>query len=108
MTILNHQTAIQVVPVLVRWPLSSLAETVTSDHASAACYRGIKHIGVEAVVVAELKFRDVERHIFGRHFVERADNAALEDAPKALNRVRVNGAYHVLLFVVLHGLARVF
>ena len=54
-----------IAPLSVRWPLSSLAETDASDHASAACYRRPEHIGIDAVVVAELKFRDVERHIFG-------------------------------------------
>jgi hypothetical protein len=90
----------------VCWPLPSLAETVTSDHASAACYRRIKHGGIETVVVAELKFRDVERHIFGGHFVERADHAALEDAPKAFNRVRVNRADNVLAAMVVNFLVR--
>jgi hypothetical protein len=33
----------------VRWPLSSLAETVTSDHALAACYRLPEHVGIVAV-----------------------------------------------------------
>ena len=91
------RTATPIAPV--RWPLSSLAETVTSDHASAACYRRSKHVGVVAVVVAELKFRDVQRHIFGAHLVERADHAALEDAPKAFNRVGVNRADNVLLLL---------
>lgn len=45
-----------------------LAETDASDHASAACYRRSKHIGIEAVVVPELKFRDVQRHVFGTDF----------------------------------------
>ena len=92
----------------VCWPLSSLAETVTSDHASAACYRRIKHIGIVAVVVSELKFRDVQRQIFGAHLVVRPDHAALEDAPKAFNRVGVNSANYVLLFLVMHSLARIF
>jgi hypothetical protein len=91
-----------------RWHRFRLAETDASDHASAACYRFLKHIGVHAIVVAELKLRDVQRHIFCAHLVERADHAALEQRPKAFNRVRVNRADHVLLFVVLHGLARVF
>jgi hypothetical protein len=91
-----------------RWSLSFQAETSTSDHASAACYCRPEHVGIEAVVIAELEFGDVERHIFGAHFVERADNAALEDRPEALNRIRVDRTDHVLLFVVLHGLTRVF
>ncbi len=91
----------------VCWPLSSLAETVTSDHASAACYRRLKHVGVHAVVVAELKFRDVEWQIFGADFVERADNAALEDRPEALNRVRVNRADDVFVIRVADDLMAV-
>jgi hypothetical protein len=74
----------------VRWPLSSLAETVTSDHASAACYRGTENIGIVAVVVAELKLRDVQRHIFGADFVEGADNATLQNRPKAFDGVGVD------------------
>jgi len=92
----------------VRWPLSSLAETVTSDHASAACYRGSENIGVVAVVVAELKFGDVQRHIFGANLVEGANNAALQDRPETLNRVRVNRADNVLMRVVIDLLVREF
>jgi hypothetical protein len=92
----------------VRWRRFRLAETDASDLVSAACYRRIEHGGIEAVIVTELKFRDVERHIFRGHFVERADHATLEDRPEALDCVRVNGANNVLLLVVLHGLARIF
>jgi hypothetical protein len=97
-----------IAPVPVCWPLSSLAETVTSDHASAACYRRSKHVRVHAIVVPELKLRDVKRHIFGAHLVERADHAALEDRPETLNRVRVNRADNVLLGVVIHLGVRIF
>jgi hypothetical protein len=90
----------------VRWRRSSLAETDASDLVSAACYCRSKHIGIEAVVVPELKFRDVERHIFRRHFVERADHAAFEDRPKTLNRVRMNRADHVLLLAVVNNAMR--
>ena len=87
---MSLKTAILAAPLSVCWPLSSLAETVTSDHASAACYRPLKHIGVHAVIISELKFRDVQRHIFCAHLVECPDHTALEDAPKAFNRVRMN------------------
>jgi hypothetical protein len=98
--------AAPIVPLQSRWRRFRLAETDASDLVSAACYRRFKHIRIEAVVVAELKFRDVERHIFGRHFVERADHAALEDRPETLNRVRVNGADHVLMLAVVNFLVR--
>jgi hypothetical protein len=103
---LGTKTATPIAPLSVRWPLLSLAETVTSDHASAACYRASKHVRVHPIVVAELKFRDVQRHVFGGHLVERADHAALKDAPKALNRVRVNRADNVLISLVVNLLVR--
>ena len=56
---------------LVRWPRFRLAETDASDHASAACYRFFENISVHAVVVAELKLCDVQRHVFFAHLVKR-------------------------------------
>jgi hypothetical protein len=50
--------------VPVRWRRFRLAETDASDHASAACYRLLKHVGIVAVVVPVLKLGSVERHIF--------------------------------------------
>ena len=70
--------------VPVCWPLSSLAETATSNHASAACYRASEHVGIEAVVISELKLGNIERHIFCAHFVERADQAAFEERPETV------------------------
>ena len=48
----------------VRWHRFRLAETDASDHASAACYRRPEHVGIEAIVMAELKLGNVKRHIF--------------------------------------------
>ena len=69
-----------------RWQLSSLAETVASVGVSAACYRFPENIGVVTVVVPELKFRDVQRQVFLADLVIAANDPALEDAPKTLNR----------------------
>jgi hypothetical protein len=55
--------------------------------ASALCYRRAEDIHVLPVVVAELKFSNVQRHIFGADFVERAGHCPFEDRPKSLNRV---------------------
>jgi hypothetical protein len=41
-------------------------------------------IAVIAIVVTELEFGDIERHIFGAHLVECANDTALEDRPEAL------------------------
>jgi hypothetical protein len=77
--------------------LSENVSTAPGIDASATCYGTSKYVRVLPVVVPELKLGDVERHIFGAHFVERADNTALEDRPEALNRIRVNSAIKALI-----------
>jgi hypothetical protein len=67
-----------------------------------------EHVGIEPVIISELKLRDVQRHVFGARFVERADDAALEDRPKALNRVGVNSTNNILMSVVIDRTVRVF
>ena len=78
----RQKTEIPTAPVRARWHRFRLAETDASDHASAACYRRTKNIRVVAVVIAELELSNVQRQVLGAHLVERADNAAFEDAPK--------------------------
>jgi hypothetical protein len=56
-------------------------------HVLAAADGRSENIGVHPIVVPELKFRDVQRHIFGTDFVEATYDAALEDRPEAFNRV---------------------
>ena len=85
----------------VRWRRSSLAETDASVTVSAACYRRPEHVGITTVVVAELKFSDVQSHIFRADLVERADYAALENAPEAFNRVGVDCADNVFVLAVI-------
>jgi hypothetical protein len=57
---------------------------------SAACYRFTENIIIETVIIAELKFRDIQRHVLFADLVECAHNSALHNRPKALNRVGVN------------------
>ena len=78
---------------------------ISSLLATADCHT--KNIRVGAIVVAELKFGDVQRQIFIAYLVKRADHAALEDRPKAFNRVRVDRTDHVLPDVVLDALVRI-
>ena len=49
-----------------------------------------------AIVIPELKFRNVQRHVFGADPVECADDPALEDPPEAFNRVCVDRADNIL------------
>lgn len=46
----------------------------TLKMASASTNCRAENVGIKPIVVAELKFRNVERHVFGTHLVERADN----------------------------------
>jgi hypothetical protein len=59
-------------------------------------YRFSENIGIKAIVIAELEFRDVQREVFGADLVERADNAPLEDRPEAFNGLSVDGAANIL------------
>src|SRR5260370_6031552 len=63
--------------------------------------RFAENIGIVAVVVPELKLRNVERQIFWAELVERADNAAFEDRPEALNRLCVDRTNDVLASSVI-------
>ena len=66
-------------------------------------YRGFENIGVQPVVVTELKFRDTRRHVPAADLVERANDAALENRPETLNRLRVNRADDILMSGVVNG-----
>src|SRR5258708_36889601 len=60
-------------------------------------------IVVLAVIVPELKLRNVQRQILLTNLVELADHAGLEDRPEAFNRVRVDGPNKVLIARVIDG-----
>src|SRR6516162_6209366 len=65
-------------------------------------------VRVVPIIVAELKFRDIQRHVFGAHFMERAHDATLEDRPEALDRLRVDHTDDVLAFGMVNGRVRIF
>ena len=53
---------------------------------STSLDRRPEDVCVVAVIVAELELGNIEGHVLAAHLVERADDAALEDAPEAFNR----------------------
>jgi hypothetical protein len=59
-------------------------------------YRRFENVRILPVVIAELELGNIERHIFPAHFVERADHAALENRPEALDGLGVNCANDIL------------
>jgi hypothetical protein len=75
---------------------------------SASADRSSEDVGIAAIVVSELKFRDIQRQVFCADFVEAADHAALEDRPEDFNCVRADRANNILLAAVIDGLMIVF
>jgi hypothetical protein len=63
---------------------------------SASFDRRSEDVRVLPIIIAELEFGNVQRHIFSAHFVERADYAALENRPKAFDGLSVDSADDVL------------
>lgn len=70
---------------------------------SAATNRRAEDVGVKPVVVSELKFRNVQRQVLGAHFVEGANNTALQNRPEAFNRVGVDRTNNGVLGVFALG-----
>src|SRR6187401_1926412 len=93
---------------IVSWDRPRAPEAVASSCASASCYGSAEDIGVVAVVVAKLEFRDVQRHVLGADLMEAADDPALEDRPEAFNCLRMHRADNVLLGAVHDAFVRIF
>jgi hypothetical protein len=74
---------------------------------STTLNRRPENVVVKAIVIPKLELCDVKWHVFGAYLVERADDAALEDAPKTFNRLGVNGTNHVLPSRVVNGGMRI-
>ena len=64
----------------------------------ASLNRRPENVVIHPVVISELKFRDVQREIFSADLVEAAHDAALQERPKTINGLRVNGSANVLFF----------
>jgi hypothetical protein len=76
------------------------------SEASYALNRRSENVVVKAVIIAELKLRDIEMKVLFVDVVEGADDPALEDAPKALNRLSVYRADDIPMFGVVNGAVR--
>jgi len=63
---------------------------------SAPINRGPEDIRVFPIIIAELELGNIEQHIFAAHFVKCADDAALEDRPKAFDGLSMDGTDDIL------------
>ena len=73
----------------------------------AATDRRPENIRVLSVIITELEFGDIKRHVFAAHFVECADDAALEDRPEALDGLSVDCANDILASRMVNSRMRV-
>jgi hypothetical protein len=64
----------------------------------------VSKMSVEAVVVSELKFRGVRRHVLGLTLWKEPMISRLKNAPETFNRVCVDRADDVALRLMLNGL----
>ncbi len=62
-----------------------------------------ENVRVHAVIVAELKLRDVQRQIFAADFMEASDDPTFENRPKAFNCIGMDRADDVLPSFVIHN-----
>jgi hypothetical protein len=77
-----------------------------SQRISASLDRRSEDVRVLPIVIAELELGDIQRHIFPAHFVERADDAALEDRPEAFDGLSVDCADDILASRMVNGRVR--
>jgi len=75
-----------------------------SSGVSASCYGRPEDIGIQPVVVLELRFSDVERQVLRANPMMRADDGPLNETPETLNRIRVNSTDNVLAGAVIDHL----
>ena len=62
---------------------------------SARLNRCTEDVRVQALVIAKLKLVDVQMQVLLADLVERADDSALHDGPKAFDGVGMNGSTHI-------------
>src|SRR5580658_6374603 len=91
-----------------RWRRLQSTEATASQHASASASRYClaENIGFATVIVAKLKFGQVERQIFLADVVVCADDSALEQGPEAFDVVGMHFAAHVLMRFVVNRIVR--
>src|SRR5262245_4298292 len=84
--------------------LGFLAENALLAAFSASCDYFTEDVRILPVVMPEREFREVQRQIFFAHFVIRAHDATLEQAPETINVGPVDITPHVFTLAVLHRL----
>jgi hypothetical protein len=92
----------QTMVILADPSLGTLAENALPAAFSASCNHFFENIGIVSVIVTERKFREIEREIFLADMVKASHDAALEQAPEAINAPGMNQPAHVLTLTMLY------
>src|SRR5208337_3524762 len=90
--------------VTVRW---SAAEAVASAATSASWYHIEENSWILPIVVAILKFRQIQRQILFAHFVIGADYSALAQRPETINVRRMDVPAHIFAGAMPDELVRI-
>ncbi len=70
--------------------------------------RRSEDVGIMPIVIPELKLRNIERQILFADFVECPDTSALNQRPKALDRIGVDRADNIFALGVVNNSVRIF
>lgn len=87
----------------VNWHTAYPAEAVASGASSASCQDGLEDVGILPVIVAELKFGQVQRQILLADIVIRAHNTTFQKRPERFDVLSVNLATNILALTVAHN-----
>jgi hypothetical protein len=76
--------------------LTTLPPPLGSFCVSAPCYRGAEYVGIITVVITPFELGNIQREVFAANLVIAAHDAALQERPETVNRLRMNNAINVL------------
>jgi hypothetical protein len=96
----------KVSPRKKRLSSKKILEITLASETACTLNRRCENVVIEAVIIAKLELCDIERDVLCTDIVERADDTALEDAPKTLNRLGVDRTDNVLAARVVNGFVR--
>ena len=85
----------------------SEAEAEPSETTSAARYDLIEGVGIAPMIMPELEFVDIERHVGIGHLMVGANHASFQQRPETFDVLSVNRADDILSLSMINGLMRV-
>ncbi len=90
-------------------PLAAVQAQKRLQKTLASAYRRSENVAIEAIVVTELKFRDVQRQVFRANFVECAYHSALNKRPESFDCIGMHSTDNILTACVVDsGVGKVF